>query len=108
VKKFISVNTDVAKHLIEGKLEYALRKPEDLVADEGAVVSVNGKRAGAYRDEDGTLHVVDTTCTHMGCELEWNNGDRTWDCPCHGSRFSINGDVVEGPAKKPIKKLELE
>jgi Rieske Fe-S protein len=108
VKKFISVNTDVAKHLFEGKLEYAIRIPEDLVADEGAVVSVNGKRAGAYRDEDGTLHVVDTTCTHMGCELEWNNGDRTWDCPCHGSRFSIHGDVVEGPAKKPIKKLELE
>jgi glycine/D-amino acid oxidase-like deaminating enzyme/nitrite reductase/ring-hydroxylating ferredoxin subunit len=108
VKKFISVNTDVAKHLIEGKLEFAMRKPEDLVTDEGAVVSVNGKRAGAYRDEEGKLHIVDTTCTHMGCELEWNSGDRTWDCPCHGSRFSIHGDVVEGPANKPIKKLELE
>jgi glycine/D-amino acid oxidase-like deaminating enzyme/nitrite reductase/ring-hydroxylating ferredoxin subunit len=108
VKKFISMNMDVAKHLIEGKLEFALRKPEDLTNDEGAVVSVNGKRAGAYKDEEGKLHIVDTTCTHMGCELEWNSGDRTWDCPCHGSRFSIDGDVVEGPAQKPLKKVELE
>ncbi|RAK20540.1 glycine/D-amino acid oxidase-like deaminating enzyme [Anoxybacillus vitaminiphilus] len=106
VKKFISLNTDVAKHLIEGKLEFALREPENLAADEGAVVSVNGKRAGAYKDKEGTLHIIDTTCTHMGCELEWNSGDRTWDCPCHGSRFSIHGDVAEGPAKKPLKKLE--
>jgi glycine/D-amino acid oxidase-like deaminating enzyme/nitrite reductase/ring-hydroxylating ferredoxin subunit len=108
VKKFISTNADVAKHLIEGKLEFAIRKPEDLFKDEGAVVNVNGKRAGAYKDEEGKLHIVDTTCTHMGCELEWNSGDRTWDCPCHGSRFSIDGDVVEGPAKKPLKKMELE
>jgi glycine/D-amino acid oxidase-like deaminating enzyme/nitrite reductase/ring-hydroxylating ferredoxin subunit len=107
VKKFISINTDVAKHLIAGKLEFALRKPEDLAPNEGAVVSVNGKRAGAYKDEQGKLYIVDTTCTHMGCELEWNSGDRTWDCPCHGSRFSIQGDIVEGPAKKPLNKLEL-
>ena len=106
VKQFISTNTDVAKHLIEGKLEFALRKPEDLAPDEGAVVSYNGKRAGAYKDENGSLHIVDTTCTHLGCELEWNSGEKTWDCPCHGSRFSIDGDVVEGPALKSIKKLK--
>jgi Rieske Fe-S protein len=77
-----------------------------LANGEGAVVVVNGKRAGAYKDENGTLFIVDTTCTHMGCELEWNSGDRTWDCPCHGSRFSIHGDVVEGPAKYPLNKIE--
>ena len=71
-------------------------------------MTVNGKRAGAYRDENGQLHVVDTTCTHMGCELEWNNGERTWDCPCHGSRFSYKGDVVEGPAELPLKKVDME
>ncbi|MBP0726361.1 FAD-dependent oxidoreductase [Bacillus sp. RG28] len=106
VKNFFTLNLDVAKHLIEGKLEYAFRKPEDLVNGEGAVVNVNGKRAGAYKDEDGVVHIVDTTCTHLGCELEWNSGDCTWDCPCHGSRFSIKGDVIEGPAEKPLKRID--
>ncbi|WP_373864292.1 FAD-dependent oxidoreductase [Paenibacillus xylaniclasticus] len=105
LKSFLSANADVAKHLLEGKLEWVTRAAEDVEPGEGAVVQVNGKRAGAYREQDGTLHVVDTTCTHMGCEVEWNDGDRTWDCPCHGSRFSFKGDVVEGPAKKPLTKL---
>ncbi|UHA76257.1 FAD-dependent oxidoreductase [Paenibacillus sp. 481] len=105
VKTFIVQNVDVAKHLIGGKLEIVRKKPESLSNDEGAVVSVNGKRAGAYKDEHGTLHIVDTTCTHLGCEVEWNVGDRSWDCPCHGSRFSIDGSVLEGPASKPLKKI---
>ncbi|GIN88581.1 (2Fe-2S)-binding protein [Heyndrickxia sporothermodurans] len=107
VKEFLSTNLDVAKHLIEGKLEYPLRDVRDLQNDEGSVVNVNGKRAGAYRDEEGKLFVVDTTCTHLGCEIEWNSGDRTWDCPCHGSRFSIVGDVIEGPAESPLEKINL-
>ncbi|NBC68860.1 FAD-dependent oxidoreductase [Paenibacillus sacheonensis] len=106
IGSFISDNADVAKHLIGGKLQHATRRPDQLAIDEGAIVQVNGKRAGGYRDQDGKLHVVDTTCTHMGCEVEWNNGDRTWDCPCHGSRFSIAGEVIEGPAEKPLKQLQ--
>src|SRR5690606_22132715 len=106
LKNFVVQNADVAKHLIGGKLEVINAYPEDLQNDEGSVVSVNGKRAGAYRDPEGKLHIVDTTCTHMGCEIEWNNGERTWDCPCHGSRFSYDGEVIEGPAKKPLKKID--
>jgi Rieske Fe-S protein len=106
VKHFITQNLDVAKHLVEGKIEVVVRTPEDLANGEGAVVIVNGKRAGAYKDENGTLSIVDTTCTHMGCEVEWNSGDRTWDCPCHGSRFSIHGDVIEGPAKQSLNKID--
>jgi glycine/D-amino acid oxidase-like deaminating enzyme/nitrite reductase/ring-hydroxylating ferredoxin subunit len=105
VKKFLSLNAGVAKDLIKGKLEKPNTDPESLGNNEGAAVTINGKRAGAYRDENGMLHLVDTTCTHMGCELEWNNGDRSWDCPCHGSRFSYDGEVIEGPAETPLKKL---
>ena len=108
IKTFLSQNIDVAKHLIEGKIETALRKPEDLEVGEGSVVHVNGKRAGAYKDKEGKLHIVDTTCTHLGCEVEWNSGDCTWDCPCHGSRFSIDGDVMEGPADQPLKRVDNE
>ncbi len=106
VKKFITHNADVAKQLLQGKFDKSELHPDDVDVDESAVVTVNGKRAGAYRDKEGQLHVVDTTCTHMGCEVHWNHGERTWDCPCHGSRYSYKGEVMEGPAKKPLKKLE--
>lgn len=108
VKKFISYNTHVAKELVKGKLERPNTFPEDLQNDEGAVVTVNGKRAGAYKNEQGELFIVDTTCTHMGCELNWNSGERSWDCPCHGSRFSYEGSVMEGPAETPLKRLNNE
>lgn len=101
----IKDNIDVAKHLLEGKLEFIVKNPRDLANDEGDIVIVNGKRAGCYRDPDGQLHFVDSTCTHMGCEVNWNSGDRTWDCPCHGSRYSIEGEVLDGPTVEPLKKL---
>lgn len=107
IKKAISYNADVAMHLIKGKLEFIPTQPEDLKNDEGSVVMINGKRSGCYRDTDGKLHIVDTTCTHLGCECEWNHGERTWDCPCHGSRFNYTGEVMDGPAVQPLKKLDL-
>jgi len=108
IKTFVAQNANVAKHLIAGKLDISYKKAEELEHDEGAVIRVNGKRAGAYRDPQGALHLVDTTCTHMGCEVEWNEAERTWDCPCHGSRFSYQGEVIEGPAKKSLGKVEAE
>ncbi|APH03295.1 FAD-dependent oxidoreductase [Bacillus weihaiensis] len=107
IKKFLSQNLDVAGHLIEGKLDIADKRVEDIGNDEGSVVIVNGKRAGCYKDKEGNMNLVDTTCTHLGCEVEWNSGDRSWDCPCHGSRFSVTGEVIEGPAKKPLKKVDM-
>ena len=71
---------------------------------EGKITEVNGKKAGAYRDEKGKLHLVNTACTHMGCKLKWNSAELSWDCPCHGSRFTYEGDIIEGPALKSIKK----
>lgn len=106
LKKLLMDNGDVAKHLIKGKLEVPYKNAKSLANSEGSVVTFNGKRAGAYKDDEGHLHIVDTTCTHLGCEVEWNHGDRTWDCPCHGSRYSYNGDVIEGPAEKPLKRLK--
>ncbi|MDF2921675.1 MAG: (2Fe-2S)-binding protein [Paenibacillaceae bacterium] len=102
IQTFVIQNANVAKELVAGKLGMIHRTVEELQIDEGAVVRINGKRAGAYRDMEGALHLVDTTCTHLGCEVEWNEGERSWDCPCHGSRFSYEGNVLEGPAKKAL------
>jgi glycine/D-amino acid oxidase-like deaminating enzyme/nitrite reductase/ring-hydroxylating ferredoxin subunit len=106
LKSIISTNVDVAKHLIKGKLEMVPRDPSDLQNGEGSVVMYNGQRAGAYKDKFGKLYIVDTTCTHIGCETEWNHAEKTWDCPCHGSRFSYSGEVVEGPARLALELLE--
>ncbi|WP_082232535.1 FAD-dependent oxidoreductase [Halobacillus massiliensis] len=105
MKAFLKNNMNVAGHLIEGKIELVGTRPQALLKGEGAVVQWKGERAGAYKDENGELHVLDTTCTHMGCEVEWNSAEHSWDCPCHGSRFSYDGHVMEGPAKHPLKKI---
>ncbi|WP_303982008.1 FAD-dependent oxidoreductase [Niallia circulans] len=108
LKNFLTQNANVVSHLIKGKLEIPQNDIHNLSPDEGAVIDINGHRKGAYRDKEGTLHIVDTTCTHMGCEVAWNDGERSWDCPCHGSRFSYTGEVLEGPAEKPLQKYDYK
>jgi Rieske Fe-S protein len=97
MKTLLVQNADVAKELVSGKMA---RLPEDVdvKCGEAQVLEVEGNKMGVFRDDQGELHWVDTTCTHLGCELKWNDAESTWDCPCHGSRFSYDGDVVEGPA----------
>ena len=101
-KNFVVENLNVAEQLIEGKISVVPDHVE-IKPGEGKLVEVNGQRAGAHRDGQGKLHVVDTTCTHMGCEVSWNSAETSWDCPCHGSRFSIEGDIIEGPAVRPLE-----
>lgn len=96
IVNFIVQNATVAKHFIGGKL--AAPENAEIEKGEARIIEAEGKKVGAFRDEQGQLHMVDTTCTHMGCELTWNDAERTWDCPCHGSRFTYEGDIVEGPA----------
>jgi glycine/D-amino acid oxidase-like deaminating enzyme/nitrite reductase/ring-hydroxylating ferredoxin subunit len=68
----------------------------------GAVIEENGTKLAVYRDADGATQVRSATCTHMGCIVAWNAAERTWDCPCHGSRFKPTGEVMAGPAKSPL------
>lgn len=92
---------DKLKHSIS----WANRKIQALENDEGGVCSAGGQKVGAYRDSDGVLHVVRPSCTHLGCDLEFNNGDRIWECPCHGSQFDIDGNVIHGPACKNLHEV---
>lgn len=108
IKSFFSFNTNVAKHLLKGKFEIAEKEVKNLPSDEATKIQVNGNKIGVYKDLDNKLHLVDTTCTHLGCEVNWNKAERTWDCPCHGSRFSFEGTVIDGPAKKPLKSKKFK
>lgn len=57
---------------------------------------------GAYKDTDGTIYTVKPVCTHMGCILEWNQDECSWDCPCHGSRYDVTGKILNNPALEPL------
>jgi glycine/D-amino acid oxidase-like deaminating enzyme/nitrite reductase/ring-hydroxylating ferredoxin subunit len=72
-----------------------------------AVVRIGGTRCAVYREEDGTTHAVSARCTHLGCLVAFNDAERTWECPCHGSRFAVDGTVVHGPAVRPLERREL-
>lgn len=100
-KNFIVENFNVAQQLIDGKLAPA-SEDADVNSNEGKILKIDDKRVGVYRDDENRLHIVNTTCTHMGCELSWNSAERSWDCPCHGSRFSYEGKIIEGPASQPL------
>jgi len=100
--EFIKENAEVAAHLVSG---YLSRKPKDfdeLAPGDAAILKIDGDNVAAYRDEAGQVHAVSAVCTHMGCIVGWNRTDRTWDCPCHGSRFALDGEVIHGPATQPL------
>ncbi|MBQ4353287.1 MAG: FAD-dependent oxidoreductase [Clostridia bacterium] len=78
------------------------RKASEFLPGEGGIAADHGRKVGAYRDEDGRLYIVSLRCPHLGCSLEWNRTDSTWDCPCHGSRFSAAGDCLSNPAGHSI------
>lgn len=66
----------------------------------GGIVTINRMRYACYRDENGELHSISAKCPHMGCELTWNPDEKSWDCPCHGSRFDVDGNLLDNPAKR--------
>lgn len=79
---------------------------DELRPGEGQVVSLNGQRVAASRDDQGALHLVSAVCTHMGCLVHWNDAETSWDCPCHGSRFTPDGAVMTGPAIQALTPVE--
>jgi len=72
--------------------------------DEGRVIEQNGAKIAVYKDNDGKEHFLSAICTHNKCTVAWNNIDKTWDCPCHGSRFDKMGKVILGPAIADLEK----
>lgn len=91
----------------DGESQSVVAGPDDIRPGGGGVILRGEERIAAWRDEDGELHCVSAACTHKGCTVTWNNADRTWDCPCHGSIFAADGSVLHGPARKPLKPATL-
>ena len=98
------------RHLAEsGFARFSAREVasvDEIPPGEGALVRLHGKPVAAYRDETGELSLHSAVCTHAGCVVHWNGFERCWDCPCHGSQFSPDGEVLNGPAAKPLSPVE--
>jgi glycine/D-amino acid oxidase-like deaminating enzyme/nitrite reductase/ring-hydroxylating ferredoxin subunit len=105
----LSAATELLKHNADSGLHFFADRarrggsPEDLAPGEGGVFGNGLGQKAVHRDDDGVLHAVSARCTHLGCIVRWNGAERTWDCPCHGSRFEAAGEVANGPAVKPLE-----
>ncbi|GAA0594728.1 FAD-dependent oxidoreductase [Streptomyces crystallinus] len=105
---FLHHQTKVARHFVGDRLRPPqVKGVSDIEPDSGAVVRVDGERCAVYRDEKGEAHAVSARCTHLGCLVSFNSAERTWECPCHGSRFDTDGKVVQGPATRPLDPRKL-
>ena len=103
-KDFVKENLNVAKRFFGDRL--ATVRPEDaaeIAPGEGAIAEIDGEKVAAYRHEDGRLEAISPQCTHLWCQVVWNPAERSWDCPCHGSRFATDGSVLQGPAVDGLK-----
>ena len=108
-KKFVKEGADVVGELVSGIMpSEKLESESELKPNEGKVVNYEGKTVALYKDENGNLHAVDSLCTHIKCTIAWNVAEKSWDCPCHGSRFSMSGEVLTGPAQKNLERIALD
>jgi nitrite reductase/ring-hydroxylating ferredoxin subunit len=101
-RDFLRENVNIAVQEVRGALRGDRRSPAELAPGEAAVLSLAEGDAAVYRDPQGVLHTVSATCTHMGCEVAWNPAEASWDCSCHGSRFTADGAVLHGPALRAL------
>jgi glycine/D-amino acid oxidase-like deaminating enzyme/nitrite reductase/ring-hydroxylating ferredoxin subunit len=105
---FVSHNVDVVKQFASRMFSgEQMNQLADLATGEGKIVEFEDEKIAIYKDEHGKVHALSPTCTHAGCEVKWNNAELTWDCPCHGTRYSYDGEVMNGPATKDLSKISL-
>ena len=106
---FVKENVDVVKEFIGKRLDR--EKIESMAAiapGEAKLVKLDGKAMAIYKDEQGGIHAVSTVCPHAKCSVGWNSAEKSWDCPCHGSRFDIDGEVLTGPARQGLEVIAVE
>lgn len=104
--KNIKEISNMAKEGVNSLIIKKMELPKETIAQikngEGKIVEINNQRVGIYKNEKGEIYKVNPTCKHLGCELSWNNLDKTWDCPCHGSRYDYKGNLIYEPSVKDL------
>ena len=107
--EFVKENADVAYHFVADR--FGIHESDSLkrlAPGSGKVMEVEGKKIAAYRDEAGVIYALSPVCTHAACIVNWNGEEKSWDCPCHGARYDIYGDVLTGPATRPLAMIARE
>jgi Rieske Fe-S protein len=102
VREFLKENLNVAAQYADVVTPGELNDPSEIARGHGAILRRGIAKVAAYRDDEGKLHERSAFCTHLGCVVQWNSIERTWDCPCHGSRFQTDGHVANGPAIRAL------
>jgi Rieske Fe-S protein len=107
--EFAKAQAWVGAHFIGDRLLPAeASSADDVPAGEARVVRTGLGKTGVFRDDDGNVHAVSMRCTHLGCLVKFNDAERSWDCPCHGSRFDLDGRVLAGPATAPLERRDVD
>lgn len=105
--EFVKENADVAYHFVADRFHiHETDSVKRLQPGTGKVIEVNGKKIAAYRDDAGIIHALSPVCTHAACIVNWNSQEKSWDCPCHGARYDINGQVLTGPATRNLQPIK--
>jgi Rieske Fe-S protein len=106
---FVKENADVAYHFVADRLSVEdIDSLKELQKGSGAVVNYEDKKLAIYRDNDGKVTALSPVCTHAGCIVNFNPAEKSWDCPCHGGRYDLNGKVVTGPPRIDLQKIDLQ
>jgi Rieske Fe-S protein len=104
LRDYVSENKDYPYYLIRDRFAGVEGKSvRAVMPGQGKILELHGQKVGASRGEDGRLTLLSPTCTHLGCLVHWNEAEGSWDCPCHGSRFSSTGEVIAGPAESSLE-----
>jgi Rieske Fe-S protein len=106
---FVKENADVVKEFVGKRInQEKLTNLADLAPGDATVVHYEGKSLALYKNEAGKVFALNPVCTHAKCIVGWNRAEQSWDCPCHGARYDINGNVLTGPARKGLEVVALE
>jgi glycine/D-amino acid oxidase-like deaminating enzyme/nitrite reductase/ring-hydroxylating ferredoxin subunit len=102
--KSLKNNVEVGVHWVGDRIKEAMHSesPTDVKRGEGKLITMDNQKVAAYRDEEGIIHTVSAVCTHLGCLVNWNSAEKSWDCPCHGARYDCQGKILQGPAVQDL------